>query len=77
MNIYVRVICIFSFVFVFTSTAILQYTSVCHVVSAGAGFCLVRCRLAVFSPSESLSRRCHGDQTDRRRRTGQNQLTAQ
>lgn len=38
MNIYVRVICIFSFVFVFTSTAILQYTSVCHVVSAGAVF---------------------------------------
>lgn len=38
MIIYVLVICMFSFVFVFTSIAVLQYMSVCHVGSAGAVF---------------------------------------
>lgn len=38
MIIYVLVTCMFSFVFVLTSIAVLRYTSVCHVGSAGAVF---------------------------------------
>lgn len=65
MNIYVRVICIFSFVFVFTSTAILQYTSVCHVVSAGAVFVLYGAGWLCFH-----SQRVFPDDAMETRRTG-------